>query len=243
MILLKLFAFQFMLLFRMNMYGLHQGVIRVQPIYLKQVSFFSPHDDLFISFNSASQFLFHVKWKLKMLKEQQISVFNCYYLLGISKQLKVIILPFWSISQKYWFGSHLFRNVGQNFKHDKWRMFSIFTLCPMQSSLQEGMKCVWAVWCCRFAITLGQHYVIVSPNYDLWESRLNSFWLIFHVFFSGSNELPNCFPHRQCPDNLLLHFESSSPTPRCCFPSELLQRSGRELSVNWCMQMQAVKLG
>lgn len=35
--------------------------------------------------------------------------------------------------------------------------------CPMDSSLQESMKCVCTVWSCSFAITLGQHYVILSP--------------------------------------------------------------------------------
>lgn len=33
-------------------------------------------------------------------------------------------------------------------------------------SLQDGMKCVWTVWSRCFAISLGQHYVIASPNYE-----------------------------------------------------------------------------
>lgn len=111
-------------------------------------------------------------------------------------------------------------------------------LCPVQNSLQEGMKCVWAVWCCCFAITLGQHYVIVSPHYELWESRLkfrasrpvvrwNSLWLIFHVLFPGSNELPYYFPPKESGLITCCYILKALPPSRQC-------RISTDFSVSYC---------
>lgn len=114
-------------------------------------------------------------------------------------------------------------------------VFGCHTHC---GRLQDSMKCVWTVWSCCFAISLGQHYVIASPNYESLESGSRS-WVFNEVSHILIKFLP--FPPFLIAaalswyTNLLLRFFGSTSTRKISTGPWASFFGGKELSVNWCM--------